>query len=246
MNGGSCFGSGECVCPPGYAGAFCQEKRTISECGLFSCENSGACFIDNQNEYSCICPSGFTGKRCNIKITTTSKTTTSQSTTQTTASSTIFSTTTSENKIIIEKSDSFTSQEIALILIVGVGVQILFILVAVIFYKTVILRKKNDQVADEETGEKMENLHKQQPKPSKKENIYVICSSEKSSQESDLSKNMSEKINKVATKNKSSNDTEVYSSCIYDDLNEYTQTKSISVEFVQEKSLYSNDLITYV
>ena len=236
LNGGSCFGNGECVCPPGYAGAYCQEKRSVSECGLFSCENKGTCFIDNQNEYSCICPVGFTGKTCQVEITTTSKSTTTQSTT-TQTTSTISSTTTTENKVIVEKSESFTSQEIALILIVGVDIQILFILVAVIFYKIVILSKKTDQVADEESGDKVPKQQQQQQhqsKPSKKENIYVICSADKPSQ--DLTKNINDTISKVATKKMNSNDTEIYSSCIYDDLNECIKNKKI--EFVQEKSLF--------
>ncbi|CAF1130627.1 unnamed protein product, partial [Brachionus calyciflorus] len=149
------------------------------------------------------------------------------------------------------KSESFNAQEIVIILIAGVGIPILCILVGVIFYKIVL--KKNDQVKDEENGKMNEtkSLGVQQEKQIKKENIYVICQSNMNQvvAKTDLTPKMNEIIKNTSNKKSNFTETEVYSNCIYEDLNEYVKQQSeakISSNLNMEQNKYLNDLVTYV
>lgn len=231
LNGGSCFGNNECLCPPGYGGKRCEIKQTESECGVFSCFNSGRCFIDNQNEYSCVCPSGFSGKRCENRISSSTK-----MNTQTTYTTKIFTiqSTNSDNLVFAVNSDSFSTHQIVIILITGVGIPILFILVAIIFYKTVIVEKKSES-SDLECGKNQG--FKQEEVKEKKENIYVICQSNSVTKSESVSKNST----------KSSSESEIYSTCIYDDLNQFGKVEHQKIQnLTEEKNYYSNNLATYV
>lgn len=225
LNGGSCFGTNECLCPPGYGGKGCEIKQTESECGLFSCQNSGRCFIDNQNEYSCLCPQGFSGKRCQIKLTSRSIVQeTKISTTQSTARAT---------KISSAQSNTLNGHEMVIILIAGVGIPILFVLVAVIFYKIVVVEKKKE-LKDVESGTKQ--FSEPEIVKERKENIYIVCQSN-SGLKSDFRKSSTTDSTEI----------EVYSNCIYEDLNQYEKngTKDIH-SFTKQTNNYSENLTTYV
>ena len=226
LNGGSCFGTNECLCPPGYGGKGCEIKQTESECGLFSCQNSGRCFIDNQNEYSCLCPSGFSGKRCQVKLTTGS------TVKETKISSTQF--TTQANVVDLSQSNSLNGHEMAIILIAGVGIPILFVLVAIIFYKIVIVEKKNE-LKDVESGKKQ--CIDQEIVKERKENIYIVCQS-----------NSGSKSEFRTSSTTDSTEIEVYSNCIYEDLNQFEKngTQNLNQNFTKQTNNYSENLTTYV
>jgi hypothetical protein len=172
LNGGSCLANGECLCPPGYAGERCQTKRLTSQCGLVTCYNGGTCFIDNQNEYACMCHHVFTGKFCETKFETT---TTTKVNIQTVSSSSSKTTSTVKSTFLIiestkhvtQKSD-FSSQEIALIVLAGLGMPIFAILIVVLLYRINSNRKPN---------ENMKQLQIENGRLSKiaVENIYVEC-----------------------------------------------------------------------
>ncbi len=146
--------NGECLCPPGYAGKRCQTKKLSSQCGMVTCYNGGTCYIDNQNEYVCACHSAFTGRVCDIKIVSskmaslTSKIKISE--TKENNQLNFLPSTKSESTInvikglknidnTIQKSNTndvskFTSQEIVIILLLGIGMPVFLILIAFILY----------------------------------------------------------------------------------------------------------------
>lgn len=239
FNGASCLTNGECLCAPGFAGDRCQLKRFTSECGSFLCLNGGTCFINNQNEYSCSCSSSFTGKNCQTEITTTTPIT-PVTTTSTTTTTTTFPTTTSsilvKEKII--KSRVFTIQEIALILIAGVGIPFLAILVAIIFYKIVISNKQID--SESQKCSKVDASRVQ--RPITKENIYVDSSNLNQGEEEVGNKKFS--LNTVSfeceKKQKAFVETEIYSNCVYDDIYSYVNIKSLPNQSKKD------ELVSYV
>ena len=181
QNGGSCYANGECLCPPGYAGAQCQIKRLTSQCGLFTCYNGGTCYIDNQNEYACVCHSAFTGKTCNTKVATSTSTMSTQTIlTETESKIQVASTTATTTSILSKKSrsssDEFTSEHIMLIVIIGVGMPIFAVLIVLAIYRSFCIKQeaaKNMMKASTIT-DKAEKSHDKSLR-GKKENIYVSC-----------------------------------------------------------------------
>ena len=171
LNGGSCLANGECLCPPGYAGERCQTKRLTSQCGLVTCYNGGTCFIDNQNEYACMCHHLFTGKFCETKFETT---TTTKVNIQTSSSSPKTASTVKNILLNIESTkhetekNGFSLQEIALIVLAGLGMPIFAILIVVLLYRINANRKPN---------ENMKHVQIENGRLSKiaVENIYVEC-----------------------------------------------------------------------
>ncbi len=62
LNGGSCFGNSECLCPPNYVGPHCG----ISICDdIIRCENGGMC---NPETGRCDCVAGFRGRECGVDV----------------------------------------------------------------------------------------------------------------------------------------------------------------------------------
>ena len=183
LNGGSCLANGECLCPPGYAGERCQTKRLTSQCGLVTCYNGGTCFIDNQNEYACSCHPAFTGAYCEAKITTTSTTTTKTTTTKAKSTTNefnlfVFSPIQSrvkpspvENRA--ESNTGFSVQEIALIVVAGVGIPVFSVLVVVLFCRIRSNRKLNKEIKTQVV--KNADISGNKMPKSAVENIYVDC-----------------------------------------------------------------------
>jgi hypothetical protein len=185
LNGGSCFGNNECLCPPGYAGDKCQTKRLTSQCGTFTCYNGGTCFIDNQNEYGCMCHSAFTGSNCEIRIHSTIQTTPVTTPATTTTTSTISVSSTKEsidsaiesNTAAVNLSNkSLSMKEIILIVIIGVGLPIFAVLVTLLLCQ---MRRINKQKMFNEDLNEKQVSDVENKKYSKEENIYVECQTEK-------------------------------------------------------------------
>ena len=55
----------QCVCPLGYEGQFCQNKK--SECTTGICRNGGKC-SETPDGFACSCAAGFTGRYCERTI----------------------------------------------------------------------------------------------------------------------------------------------------------------------------------
>lgn len=58
LNDGEC-NNGQCDCPTGYEGMYCETEISTDPCQNINCQNDGYC-VDG----SCICPSGYEGYRC--------------------------------------------------------------------------------------------------------------------------------------------------------------------------------------
>lgn len=56
LNGGACY-SGNCFCPTGYTGTFCES--IVDPCQSVTCRNGGTC-----NAGNCTCPPGSGGTFC--------------------------------------------------------------------------------------------------------------------------------------------------------------------------------------
>lgn len=63
QNGGTCS-SGNCNCPTGYTGRFCE--LTLDACQRKGCNsaNTDTCLSEGNTEARCICKTGFEGKIC--------------------------------------------------------------------------------------------------------------------------------------------------------------------------------------
>ena len=55
----------ECMCPLGYQGTFCEDKKT--ECSAGKCQNGGKC-SETPDGFTCSCSAGFTGLYCEATI----------------------------------------------------------------------------------------------------------------------------------------------------------------------------------
>lgn len=62
LNGGEC-NHGECVCPEGFSGEYCENVGEEDPCENVSCLNGGVC-VDG----SCVCPEGFSGTNCETSV----------------------------------------------------------------------------------------------------------------------------------------------------------------------------------
>jgi hypothetical protein len=183
LNGGSCYANGDCLCAPGYAGDRCQTKRLTSQCGLFTCYNGGTCYIDNQNEYACICHEAFTGKNCNIKMAAQATTTVQAAeTTNNIIPVSVETSTQRANKIETsskpvqtEASDKLSVEQIILVVLVGVGMPVFFILLAIVLFRLRATKKCQGAKGGDDFVEKKLNKDIQSISH-KKENIYVSCS----------------------------------------------------------------------
>jgi len=152
LNGASCLANGECLCAPGYTGDKCQTKRLPNQCGPVTCLNGGVCVIDNQNEYTCKCEPSFTGHFCQIAAQFKTLPSTKQS------------------HLTKDDSSSLSSKEICLIVLLGVGLPVMFILLAILILRNRTRSTANDQ--DQENNVKkihFENLaqHDHQQKQTK-------------------------------------------------------------------------------
>ena len=56
LNGGSCYGNGQCTCTARYSGPTCS----IDQCVTSPCRNGGTCSRDG----TCNCTTDFVGLRC--------------------------------------------------------------------------------------------------------------------------------------------------------------------------------------
>jgi len=241
LNGGSCFGANECLCPPGYAGERCQTKRLTSQCGTFTCYNGGTCFIDNQNEYGCMCHPAFTGSNCEIRIHSTTKTLTETTTTTTTTTSSTTTTTstkqetfdlTVESNNVASESDnkSLSTQEIFLIVIIGVGLPIFVILVTIMFCQMRRVNKQN--MSNEDMNEKQLDSVENK-KYGKEENIYVECQTEKKSEFDNSKLNQ---FNKNIFDSNEKNEKEVYINTISANVTHKSESSNFKLV---ENNIYS-------
>ena len=65
LNGGECFNTNSsyrCMCPPGFAGAQCQNQ--INYCDPNPCQNGGTCQQWGFFGYMCSCSANYTGQHC--------------------------------------------------------------------------------------------------------------------------------------------------------------------------------------
>ena len=136
LNGASCLANGECLCAPGYTGNKCQTKRSSNQCGSVTCSNGGTCMIDNQNEYSCRCQPSFTGIYCEIARPSTLSVSSSSST--------------SKQDHQMTKEVYLSSKEICIIILLGIGLPVLIILIAVL------MLRNTKNVNDEENLKKID------------------------------------------------------------------------------------------
>jgi hypothetical protein len=68
LNGGTCMDNGKCLCAPGYASSRCQVKSLPNQCGDKLCLNDATCVINNENNYECQCKMYFTGVQCESSL----------------------------------------------------------------------------------------------------------------------------------------------------------------------------------
>ena len=188
-NGGTCLIDNRneyvCLCHQAFTGEFCDIRVNLCEQFNQPCKNDAICEWDlTQSSYKCLCKEGYTGKNCSTVVpesisssTTVQNVITVRKTlTQTEISFFLFPTQRQEIKKM-SNPPSFTSQEIILIVLLGISMPIFAVMICLLVRRLRTIRKIEKNVEIRTISKNLNNMDKKK-KSTRKENIYVDCKTE--------------------------------------------------------------------
>lgn len=121
-----------CACAPGFSGRYCSDYSNVTSCASAPCGRGATC-VDKPTGVECLCPTGYYGYRCEKAGVTLP-----------------LLVATPDKQVVGDVTSAISVQQIALIVVLGVGLPVIVILIGVVIY---VIRKRrrrcDDVIADD-------------------------------------------------------------------------------------------------